>query len=96
MRKSKINARTLAREHGTWSHRGQRTFGSFIKRKRVDSGVTRGRLAEASGVPEHRLQQIEVNQATADYREIRALAKALNLPEKQLLEAAGYVRPGSG
>jgi hypothetical protein len=52
-------------------------------------------LSEQNGMPEKRLQQIEVNQATADYGGIKGLAKALNMPERELLEVAGYVRPES-
>lgn len=96
MRRSRINARATEPEHGSWAHRGQSTFGSFIRLKRVQQGLPRRRLAEESGVPEQLLQQIEVNQVTVDYRDIRGLAKALKVPEKALLEVAGYVKPGSG
>lgn len=82
MRRSRLNAKAIEPEHSSWSHKGQSTFGSFIKRKRVDQGVPRGRLAQESGVPEQRLQHIEVNQVTADYRDIKGLAKALKMPEK--------------
>ena len=57
--------------------------------------MTRRRVAELSGMSEDHLEGIEVSHIVAGYRDIKALASALGMPEHELLEVAGYVAPKS-
>lgn len=72
---------------------GQRTFGSFLKRLRSTRGLSRHSLAIISGIQERRLESLELNQAPPSYQDIRNLAVVLEVSERDLLEAAGYLRP---
>jgi len=90
----------------TWDYNGtnstfvsslpNRTFGSFLKERRVARGMPRRALAVRAAIEEKRLMAIELNQSPPSYREIRSLASVLRLPERELLEAAGCVRPENG
>lgn len=55
--------------------------------------LSRHSLAVLSGIQERRLESIELNQTLPSYQDIRNLAIILEVAERDLLEAAGYVRP---
>ena len=80
----------------TWSHVGQNTFGSFLKRRRVRRGLSRHSIAVITGIQERRLTAIELNQSPPSYLDIKNFATVLEIPEQDLLEAAGCIRQERG
>ncbi len=75
----------------TWRYVKQHTFGSFLKRLRVTKRLSRHSLAGLSGIQERRLETLELSKEPPCHRDIKGLAKVLETPEGDLLEAAGYL-----
>lgn len=86
---------TPADQDAPWSYMGRNTFGHFLKRQRTLKAVTRQALAAGTGLSERDIEALEVNQQPPSYATIKKLAARLKIPERQLMEAAGYVRPGA-
>ncbi len=84
-------ANPFSRQTSTWRHKGQNTFGSSLKGLRTARQLSRHALAVISGIQERRLDALELNKELPSYADIKALAAALDTPEGDLLEAAGYV-----
>lgn len=84
-------AKPLARKESVWKHVGQTTFGSVLRRLRVQRRYSRHSLAVISGIQERRLQDIEAGASLPAYGDIQKVASVLGVPERDLLVAAGYV-----
>ena len=89
-------ASPLLQQQHTWNYTGQNTFGSFLKKERARRRISRHSLAVVSGIQERRLEAIELNQSAPSYRDIASLATILNIPEQDLLEAAGCIKREEG
>jgi len=74
----------------SWNYTGQHTFGSYLKGERARRGCSRHMLATLTGIPDKRLEGIEMGKETASFRDIRAISTALEIPEADLM-AAGHV-----
>jgi transcriptional regulator with XRE-family HTH domain len=79
-----------------WHYAGQNTFGSFLKRERTRCGLSRHSLAVITGIQERRLRQIELNQSPPSYQDMKNFAAVLEIPEQDLLEAAGCIKRERG
>src|SRR3972149_1648197 len=86
----------LLQQQHAWSYTGQNTFGSFLKKERARRRISRHSLAVVSGIQERRLEAIELNQSAPSYRDIASLATVLQIPEQDLLEAAGCIKREEG
>lgn len=70
------------------------TLGEFIKNKRTELGMSRNLLATKTGISHTEVQRIETNERKMpSLKVLCALADALNIPQEELLKAAGYA-PG--
>jgi XRE family aerobic/anaerobic benzoate catabolism transcriptional regulator len=63
-----------------------RLFGERVRELRTSRGMTRKRLAQASGVSERYLAQLEAGQANCSILILRQLAGALSVPATTLVE----------
>ena len=84
-------AKPLMRPQSVWKHVGQSTFGSFLKGLRVERRYSRHSLAVISGIQERHLVEIECGTLPPAYGDIQKVAAVLDVPERDLLVAAGYL-----
>lgn len=89
-------AKPLIRPESVWNYVGQSTFGSFLKRLRVKRRYSRRSLAVITGIQEGRLLEIESGACPPAYDDIQKIATVLDVPERELLVAAGYVAAENG
>lgn len=68
------------------------TFGAYIQRQRVACGLRGDEFATRLGISPKRLAELELNEQTPGYEELRRMARVLQLPETVLLTRAGYLR----
>jgi transcriptional regulator with XRE-family HTH domain len=85
-------ANTRTRREHKRPYLGRKTFGSFLKRERARCGLSRHSLAVMTDMQERRLAEIELNQSVPSYQDIKTFAAVLEIPEPDLLEAAGCVK----
>lgn len=86
----------LTKHNSAWRYVGQSTFGSYLKRLRVQRGYSRHSLAIVSGIQERRLQDIESGASPPAYGDIQKIAVVLDVAERDLMVAAGYLAPENG
>lgn len=69
------------------------TPGEFLRRTRIARYMPRSRLATLTGVPEGTIVDFENNRAVPSAADIRKLASALGLTEREVLIRAGCINP---
>jgi transcriptional regulator with XRE-family HTH domain len=84
-------ARARTQQQHNQHYVGQKTFGSFLKRERARHGFSRHSLAITTGIQERVLAEIELNRCAPSYGHLKILAAVLEIPEQDLLEAAGCI-----
>ena len=97
VRQSKIRPATnglRASPTSSISRLHSKTFGTFLRERRLAQGLSRSLLASRTGVAEGTLGKIELNQAVPSYQEINKLAPVLEVAEQALMEVAGYLKRG--
>jgi transcriptional regulator with XRE-family HTH domain len=76
---------------------GQRALGKTVQFLREDLNMTRGQLAERSGVPAVELASIEEGKTDPSWGTTRALAGALGVSLESLAERAeGFYKQADG
>lgn len=67
------------------------TLGEYIKKKRMDAGMSRNLLASKAGISHTEVQRIETNERKLpSLKVLCALADALNVSQEEMLKVAGY------
>jgi len=61
---------------------------NFLRLKRVELGISQFALAVKTGVPQHRISQLERGVITPTEEEINSLSKALGVTPEELLKPA--------
>jgi ribosome-binding protein aMBF1 (putative translation factor) len=75
----------------TWDYVGQHTFASYLKAERARRGCSRHVLAVTTGIQEKRLVEIEMGKEMPSFKDIRAIATVLEVPESELM-TAGHLK----
>jgi transcriptional regulator with XRE-family HTH domain len=73
---------------------GPESLGEFIRRQRELHELTMRQVAEAAGISNPYLSQIERGLREPSERVVDAIARSLELSAETLYEHAGWVRPG--
>jgi transcriptional regulator with XRE-family HTH domain len=73
---------------------GPESLGEFIRRQRELHELSMRQVAEASGISNPYLSQIERGLREPSERVLDAIARSLELSAETLYEQAGWVRPG--
>lgn len=69
-------------------------LGDFIREKREKLGLSRNALATAAGISHTELRRIEIGERKEPSGStLKALARALDVPENKMLEVAGILQP---
>ena len=63
-----------------------RTFGSFIREKRIEKGLKQRELADILYVTESAISKWETGKSYPDITMIPSICKALDVSEKELIE----------
>lgn len=67
-------------------------LGRLLRRRRLALGLTQEQLAEMTGLEQHYISQVERGQIARPSRDrLGSFARALELSEEEVLEAAGYI-----
>jgi transcriptional regulator with XRE-family HTH domain len=70
--------------------------GEYIKKKRLEKGMSQRQLSVVSGVSNSEISRIEAGKRQNPSPPVlRAIAKALDIPYEELLAEAGYLRAGA-
>jgi transcriptional regulator with XRE-family HTH domain len=67
------------------------TFGHYLREVRRGRHLPISQLAERTGISAAAISELECNRRGPSYAEVQLLARALSLPEEEVLRRAGII-----
>lgn len=71
------------------------TFSQWLQLERERRGLTQARLAKLAGIGRSVINKIENGISEPQPKTLQKIARALNIPEEMIFEAAGTLKPSN-